>query len=222
MFARSKSFLFAIFSTLILGLAAAQPAHAVTLTFEGLADLEVVTNQYAAQDALFVNATAAVAPPGGTLNEIDFPPASGVTVVTNEVDTDGDTFPDSFGTIQIDFINNVYNVVSGAVTYSDLALSGDDLIIAIYLATDLVNPAATTNIVENLGTTASFGFLGFSNIARVILSGGAGSYFILDDFTYEGATPISGTPTAVPEPTTFFMISLSGLGLVAKRFKSKN
>jgi len=71
-------FLAALVATFSLSL----PAGAVTvgIDFESLAELEVVTTQFAAQDITFSNATTLVA--GSLLNEIDFPPTSGTHVIT--------------------------------------------------------------------------------------------------------------------------------------------
>lgn len=67
---------------------------AFTITFEGLADGDPVANQYASQGVTFTGVyTAASGAVGGTLNEIDFPPTSGDTVLTNDPLT-GITPPD--------------------------------------------------------------------------------------------------------------------------------
>ncbi len=200
-----------------LWLAAPQPAHAILITFEGLKDFEQVTNQYFADGVTFNNATAAVAPPDGTLNEIDFPPTSGTTLVTNETFSTGDFAPSGLGDISFNFNSVYYNTVSGYFTYGDYGLSGDPLSVSVYSPSDLINPLTVLTVLENLGSPQFLQFTGLGPIAALIARGGTGSYFTLDDLEFtDPETPVG---TVVPEPGTLLLVSLGGFGLVSRRFK---
>jgi hypothetical protein len=67
----------------LFALAAARPSDAtsvVTIDFEAQANLEVLTNQFAADHILFGNVIVLRA--FDTLNEIDFPPSSGLQAIS--------------------------------------------------------------------------------------------------------------------------------------------
>ncbi len=196
----------------------ASQAQASVITFEGLSDLDIVTNQYAGQNAVFTNATAAVAPPGGTLNEIDFPPTSGTTVVTNEIDTDSDLIPDDLGSIEIKFASFPVDSVSGYFTYADYLFTGDPLTVNAFGPLDSINPISTLTLIENLGSPTLLSFSGIGPIASIFAFGGVGSYFTLDDLNV-GDAVASGT--VVPEPSTFALMALGLVGLIS-RSRRKN
>jgi hypothetical protein len=171
-------------------LAGGQTAGAVTLDFETLTDLQPVTSQF--EGLTFTNATAlssgAVA---GSLNEFDFPPLSGVTVVSD----DGGAISIVFDTLVSEvsgFFNYLTPVtitafdallvpVAGVTSAfgSNLALSGE--------------PGSSPN--ELLQLTFADG------IASLTLQGDpAGFSFTLDSFSYE---PVAATPV----PAALFLVS---------------
>jgi hypothetical protein len=71
---------FIAFAALALALARPAGAAPVTIDFESLANLALVTNQFAADQVVFSNLI--VLESFSTLNEVDFPPTSGVHAVS--------------------------------------------------------------------------------------------------------------------------------------------
>src|SRR3990172_7139800 len=97
----------AVLTACFLGVPQAFAVQSFFLDFEGLTDLEDVTTQFAAQYATFAGATALTSGAvGGSLNEIDFPPQSGVNVLH-----------DLAGPITIDFGLTAYDW-SAYLTYN--------------------------------------------------------------------------------------------------------
>lgn len=189
----TKAFVAAL--CVLLGLPLAQ---ATVIDFESLLDGDIVTTQFA--EVIFQNTLVLTA--GVSLNEFNFPPKSGMNVVS-----------DNGGKIIISFFNPMTSV-SGFFTYmtgltflafdsigtqiaaassvfsSNLALSGD--------------PGSTPN--EFLQVTSS------SGIASVSISGElAGGSFTLDDFTFTQASL-----NTVSEPATFALLSI-GFGAFGLR-----
>jgi hypothetical protein len=171
-------------------------AGALPIDFEGLADGAVVTNQYAGQGVLFSNATALIAGnAGGSLNEIDFPPASGVTIVFDDGGPMMLVFPTPF------------SFVSGLFTYTT------QLTLQAFSDTAGTNLIGSVTSLYNDNTAGGFGdpgsspneLLHFSSAAGIgsikIIGDPAGSSFTLDNF--------NGAP--VPEPASLLLLG-SGLG----------
>lgn len=183
-------------------LCSARPAQAVFLDFEGLVDLEQVTSQFNAQGVEFSNATAALAFPFGSLNEINFPPVSGVTLLTNEIDTDFDTFPDSTGDMGISFGLGSFSNVSAYMTYADYGFTGDPLSVMAFSPTDTITPILTLTVFENLGSSQFVSFSGIGPIGSLLLQGGAGSYFTLDNLSFFQVQ----NSTIIPEPSTWLLM----------------
>jgi hypothetical protein len=182
----------------LLGLPLAQ---ATVIDFDSLADGDSVTNQFA--DVTFQNTLVLTA--GVSLNEFDFPPKSGLNVVS-----------DDGGLIIISFINPMASV-SGFFTYTT-GLS--------FLAFDSIGTqiaAASSAFSSNLLLSGDVGstpneFLqvtSSSGITSVSISGDpAGGSFTLDDLTFRQASlnPVS-------EPATFALlpIGLAAIGLRRRR-----
>jgi len=162
-------------------LACGQPAAAVTLDFESLSDLETVTSQFAG--LTFANTVALVSGAvGGSLNEIDFPPHSGVTVVA-----------DDSGAITITFDSPVASV-SGFFTYSAaLTLTAFDALLA---TVDTTTSAFGANTASGGDGGSSPNELlsvdAVSGITSLKIETADGGSVVLDDLTF--------VPLAVPEP----------------------
>ena len=174
------------------------PVHAapILIDFESLSDLEDVTGQFSADGILFTGATALVAGAvGGSLNEIDFPPSSGNTVIY-----------DSGGGIQIDFLNGISSF-SGLFTYATSVT-----LTAFSEATVL--GTVTSLLGSNLGTNELLQFAFAGGITRITLVGDLnGGSFTMDDLT---VNTLDMQP--VPEPGTVSLLLL-GVSVLAARGK---
>ncbi len=166
-------------------------AAPVVIDFESLTDFEEVTNQFAADGVLFTGALAALSGVvGGSLNEVDFPPASGNAVIFG-----------SGNDLRIDFLNGVSSV-SGLFNYASAitltAFSG---------ATSLgsVSGLFSSNVL--FSGNASNELLEFQSagvITHVILSAADAGSFTLDDLSFN---TIEGTePVPEPAASTLFLI----------------
>ncbi|MBV8732701.1 MAG: hypothetical protein JO336_23060, partial [Acidobacteriia bacterium] len=165
------------------------PAEAVTLDFEGYPDSTILTNQYLG--VTFSNAIVLTA--GISLNELEFPPHSGMNVAS-----------DNGGPLSILFASPIASF-SGYFTYAEpLALDafgpGNNL---IALATSAFSnneaisgdPGSTPNELLQVSSN--------SGISLITITGDpAGGSFALDDATY------SLPSTSVPEPPLWAMVAL--------------
>jgi hypothetical protein len=178
------------------------PAAADTIDFEGLADLEAVTSQF--PGVVFSNAVALTAGfLGGTLNELENPPHSGVTVITDD------------GTpMSITFLVPVLGV-SAFFTYNTaLTLTAfgeaDNVLGSVHSSfgnNQLLSGVPGSSPNELLGLDFAEG------IARILIAGSpSGDSFTLDDLT---------TATAIPEPGASTLLGSGVLLLVARRLRKK-
>ena len=183
-----------------LALAIASPACGAVIDFDGLLDGEQVTNQYGGPT--FTNATAIAA--GLSLNEFEFPPASGSNVVF-----------DDGGSLTIDFATPVRSVFGHFTYATTLTLS--------FIAFDLGEALATVTsaFASNLALSGDIGslpneWLGSSShggIRAVTIAGDpAGGSFTLDDLSFERLPGSS-----VPEPATLLLVVAGVLGLTRRR-----
>ncbi len=161
------------------------------LTFEGFADLTVLTNQYPGIN--FQGSTILTA--GGSLNSIDFPPHSGVNVIYNPV-----------GPMELVFSTPI-SYFSGFVTYnSGMTMQGFDAANNL-LAT--ATGAYGNNYVSSGNPPNELLTITAANITKVVLTGGSGNNFTLDDAQFSGSIDINNP---VPEPSTFVLL---GAGIAA-------
>lgn len=177
-------------------------AASILIDFESLADLELVTSQFAASGLLFSGATALQSGAiGGSLNELEFPPSSGTAVV----------FDSSPSGIRVDFVTGATSV-GGRFTYAFpvtmTAYAG-----AVTLGS--VTSQFTSNTGGGFNPSNELLELAFAvPISHLILSGEPefGGSFTLDDFfadTVDVAT--------VPEPGIVTLLALGVAGLVRRR-----
>ena len=173
----------------------AAPAAADTIDFEGLSDLEAVTTQF--PDMGFSNALALTSGfLGGTLNEIETPPHSGVTVITDDGAAMSITFLTPVGQFSGFF---TYNAAL-TITAFDAADSVLGSVNSLFTNNQFLSGVAGSSTNELLTLAFSQG------ISRVVIAGSpSGNSFTLDDVT---AGP-------VPEPaslTLFFIAAMVLLG----------
>lgn len=183
-------------------LASSLSAAPIILDFEDLSDLEPVTTQF--PGLTFSNTIALTA--GISLNEFEFPPRSGVNVVSDEG-----------GPIEIAFAAPVLSF-AGYFTYLvPITLTAFD-------ALDTPIASASSLFGSNLACLAGppcFGDPGSSpnellevsfaaGIAKVAIEGdNLGGSFVLDDAQYRASAS-----TVIPEPSTLGL-ALTGIGLAA-------
>ncbi len=144
------------------------PALAVTIDFETLPDLSPVNDFYSALGVHFQNSISLTA--GFSLNEIDYPPSSGVMAIGD------DNAP-----IRITFDNPASNIFANFTYGSKLTFTVFDdhgSLIGSY-----TNPA-----FSNLGSTEIIS-LGFSGVGSLIIAGEVNNSFIMDDFSFVPIPP---------------------------------
>lgn len=162
-------------------------AGPVVFDFENFSDGTAITNQV--QGLTFGQATAIRA--GVSLNEFEFPPHSGQTVIF-----------DDGGAIVIDFAAPVFGV-GGYFTYLNR------LNFSVYDVMNNLLSSRDSLFNDNLALSGDVGsrpneFLSLTNfgvgISRAVVSGATGGgSFTLDDLT------IDATVNAVPEPSTLLL-----------------
>lgn len=167
-------------------------SESAIINFEGLSDGDIVTTQY--NSVLFTNTVNLTS--GISLNELDFPPFSGINVVS-----------DNGGFMSLQFSSPVTNF-SGYFTYSHaLTLDGYDasdnqVVTSASLFSN--NTATSGSIGSNPNEFISLAYL--SGISKITITGDlSGSSFALDDIDY------SSTSVPIPESVFLFVFGLSQL-----------
>lgn len=172
-----------------------RPAAAVTLDFEGLLDGEAVTTQFSG--LTFASTVALISGAnGGSLNELDFPPHSGVTVVV----ADG-------GPITITFAAPVASV-SGFFTYNaPLTLTAFDASAAA-VATD--NSDFDSNIASVGGNVPN-------ELLEVAFASGISSLTIVadGDFALDDLTFVEAPRAVTPEARTSSLLLIAAAAFIA-------
>jgi len=173
-------------------------AKAGVIDFEGLSDLDSVTNQF--PGLTFTNTTVLTA--GISVNELELPPHSGI----HEVFDDG-------GPISIAFSGPVLSFGAYFTYLEPLTLTAFD---AASNPVSSVASAYSTNdaLFGDLGSSPNeFLQVSFAGgISSVVIAGDPlGTSFTMDDVTY---TPAS---TPVPEPASFVFLLTAAAGMVAAR-----
>lgn len=201
------AFINAMLTALFVLVAPVRAAPATTLDFESLLDGDVLTEQYAGLGVHVVGGGVALVA-GNSLNEIQFPPHSGVTVLADgagplefRFDTPIDDFAAYF-TYLAPLSLNAYDG-SGAVVASAISNFGANLAADPAVPGSAGDPGSAPNDLLSLAYAAGF--------TRVVLAGAPdGASFVLDDVRF--SSPVR----FVPLPGTL-LLAVTGLALLPLR-----
>jgi len=170
----------------LTGLILSSQAQAGIVDFESFSDSEIIENQIpgvTVQNAIVLTA-------GISLNEFDFPPRSGVNVISDN----GGPIEIVFSTSVLSFAGYFTYVVPLAIEAFDATDTSVALAQSLFSANDGFTGEAGSSPNELLQVAFAPG------IARVVITGDAlGSSFVLDDLTFEEGSEI-------PEPRFTFLI----------------
>jgi hypothetical protein len=187
-----------ILAFIVVAWAASAHADLIQVDLESLTDGDALSNQIPGLS--FTNATILTA--GLSLNEIDFPPASGVNVAV-----------DDGGPIRIDFLIPVLSFGAHFTYVSQLQLQAFDA------SNNLLGNVASA-FFSNFATGGDPGSApnelleaAFAGMAYVTITGDPGGFsFVMDDL-------VINTVGQVPEPGTLSLLLL-GFGASVARFTS--
>lgn len=177
---------------LLLCLAYPGFSGATTIDFETLQDNASVSNQFAAQGVTFSNAISLTA--GLSLNEIDFPPHSGVTAISED-----------FSPLNIQFSSDASNISAYFTYASQLTFSAYDL------GGSLIGTFINAGL-DNLGTSELIN-LSFTGVRSLTIQGALPNSYTLDDLSFNTAT------VNTPIPGALFLFASGLMGIVLSKRK---
>lgn len=193
-----------VFGAVISSVSLPSFAVPVLLDFDSLSDGELLTTQY--PDTTFSNATVLTA--GVSLNEFEFPPASGSNVIFD----DGGPLSISFGQMIASFSGLFTYLVPLTLTAVDL----DGNTVTSATSAHLNNLALSGDVGSTPNELLALNFAG--GFSLVTITGMAtGGSFTLDDLTFDLARPTQ----TVPEPATISLWLMGSFMLVALRPKRR-
>ncbi len=161
-------------------------AHAGLLDFEDLPDLAAVGAIYSTHGVHFTNAVSLTA--GFSLNELDYPPSSGIVAIGDDLAPIDITFDSPAEDI------SAYFTYASQLTFT--AYDAIGTIIGTY-----VNPG-----FENLGSTELIS-LAFTDVSSFTIAGEWDGSYIMDGLSF------TLSPTGVPEPSTLLLAIAGFLGV---------
>ena len=199
-----------ILSLLLLLLSAGGLAYPATLIdFDSLSDGDSITNQLAGQGVTFQNAIALTA--GLSLNEFEFPPFSGSSVLGDN----GGPIIILFSALQsMVFANFTY---ATPVTIEAFGATN----VSLGMVSSAPGCASNRQLTGTAGCPSNeqLTLLGIGSIARITITASpGGNSFALDDLTFEAAS------VTVPEPSSLVIAgsALAALGLLRRAVVRRN
>jgi len=165
------------------------PIFADSLDFENLSDGTSVTNEYASQGLSFSHTVALSA--GLSLNEIDYPPHSGQTVVAD----------DGSAPITINF-DKLTHIIGAWFTYTSpvtlTAFNGSGSLLGVANSTETSNLGSSTEIL-----------FGLDGVRRLQIAGLTNGSFVMDDLSFT-----TSLKTAIDTALPFYLASDLGAGII--------
>jgi hypothetical protein len=187
----------------ILFIGCRSQATTITLNFEGFPDSTILTTQYSG--VTFSNAIILTS--GISLNEFEFPPHSGVNVVS-----------DNGGPMSLNFSTPI-TTFAGYFTYAE-ALTLDAYGSSNNLLVSVASTYSNNEAISGDAGSSPNEFIQLSSLSAIseitITGDPAGGSFVLDDATYTTSTTVS------PEPSYSALLTLCFFaGLILFRFRSR-
>ena len=180
-------------------------AASVTVDFEGISDLTAVNNIYAGSGITFSGGSVYVSGAfGGSLNESEFPPRSGIGVFLNDANTTSILFASPINSFQ------------GFFTY------GGPLTLNFYDSGNTLLTSILSGFSANLALSGDIGSLPNEELLAAMLANATRLEILAPnaDFTLDDLTINTSDVSSVPEPASF-ALAAAGIAWMAWRQRTR-